>query len=67
MVGEKMLGRFIIPRPQPAKVRRVEKILSNRFGQKDIESFINSAYARAPKKMSSHVIRLVLTGFHYIL
>jgi len=39
MVGEKMLGRFIIPRPQPAKVRRVEKILSNRFGQKDIESF----------------------------
>ena len=39
MVGEKMLGRFIIPRPQPAQVRQVKSILSGRFEQKDIDVF----------------------------
>ena len=39
MVGEKMLGRFIIPRPQPAQVRQVKSILSGRFEQKDIGVF----------------------------
>jgi len=39
MVGEKMLRRFIIPRPQPEQVRQVKSILSGRFEQKDVDVF----------------------------
>jgi hypothetical protein len=39
MVGEQMLSRFVIPKPQPAQVRQVKSILSGRSGQKDIEVF----------------------------
>jgi len=39
MVGEKMMKRFIIPRPEPKHADQVESILSGHFEQKDINSF----------------------------
>jgi hypothetical protein len=39
MVGERMLKRFIIPRPEPKHSSRVEKILNGSYEQRDIDIF----------------------------
>jgi len=39
MVGEKMLGRFTIPRPKTSQIRQIKAILNGSFKQKDIDSF----------------------------
>ncbi|HVP26450.1 MAG TPA: hypothetical protein VMT26_02130, partial [Candidatus Bathyarchaeia archaeon] len=39
MVGERMLKRFIIPRPEPKYSNRVERILNGSYEQKDIDNF----------------------------
>jgi hypothetical protein len=45
MIGEKMLGRFIIPKPQPSQSHQVKSILNSRYDQKDIEVFYQSVGA----------------------
>jgi hypothetical protein len=39
MVGERILKRFIIPKPKPKHVNRVEAIISGEFEAEDIDSF----------------------------
>jgi hypothetical protein len=39
MVGEKMLKRFIIPKPEPKNANGIEAILDGKFEEKDIDRF----------------------------
>jgi hypothetical protein len=39
MVGEKVLRRFVIPKPEPRHAEKVELILNGRFEQKDVDTF----------------------------
>jgi hypothetical protein len=39
MVGEKILKRFIIPKPEPKHASRVEAIISGKFEEEDIDCF----------------------------